>query len=193
MKTHLVVLLVVLVCVIVGGEFYLDAVKNQFPYHVSLWNKLQDTHFCSGVIINSYIILSSDLCASFLNAENIEARCGIVQIADVGKRIGIKKTLIYQSEGENSVALFYTKEKILFSESIQPIHLPSDQWSDPNRRLVVSGWDQQTVCLKICFFAIYIFAKKNIAINNTFCNIFQALWLRLKIWIHHSWNMQKSN
>lgn len=150
MKTHLIVLLVVLVCVIVCGERHLDAVKNQFPYHVSLRNKLPGTHFCSGVIINSYIILSSDWCAINLNVDNIEALCGIIQMSDDGKRIGIKKTLINKSEPENNVALFYTKEKISFSESIQPIHLPSNgQWNNQNRRLIVSGWDQRTsVCLK---------------------------------------------
>lgn len=147
MKIHLIGLFVFIVCVSVHGERDSDAVKGQFPYYASLRNKHKDReHFCSGVIVNSYLILSSDWCANILDAEHIEVHCGEVTAYDSDKRVGIKKTMIYKSEADRSVALFYTNEKIPFSESIQSIRLqPKSQWDIPHKKLVVLGWDHKTV------------------------------------------------
>lgn len=136
---------------VVGGK---DAKNGEFPYMVSIKDYSSMDHFCGGVIIGEKHILTAAHCLqghrSIVN--NIFAVVGTLHRSGDGILMKINNITIHSSFKleilRNDIAMLYTVERMIFSESIKPIELPK---RDINRGggfpVILSGFGRIWVSL----------------------------------------------
>lgn len=143
---------------IVGGA---DANDGQFPYQISLRFKIADMNFCGGSIISDRFLLTAAHCM-----EDIETRPRFIfaVIGSIYTYGGIKVNIdkITSHEGWsrkahiNDISLLRTATKMIFSDTVQPIALPThDMHEEGNRRVVLSGWGKNSVIVRQTKTTIY--------------------------------------
>lgn len=132
---------------VVGGE---DAEEGQFPYQVSLRQKMMNNHFCGGSIISSRFLLTAAHCAdgALGSPQNVYAVVGTLYRTKGGITVELEK--ITQHSGwnrgqlKNDIALIRTAQKIVFSDTVQPIALPKQNVGGDASTLL-SGWGRHQV------------------------------------------------
>lgn len=148
---------------IVGGE---DAEVGQFPYQVSLRSTLSRSHFCGGSILSSRFILTAAHCSQGYNGkpQYVYAVVGALRLNSGGVIIELDKITPHEKYDQykirNDVSLVRTAEEIVFSDTIQPIALPTQDIEESE--VILSGWGRTSVSphvFLICF--IYFGIKTN--------------------------------
>lgn len=132
---------------IVGGK---DAETNQFPYSVGIF--YQGLILSGGAIIGERHILTSAAAAE-AEKDDINEFTAILGTPDDEEStisMGIDRISVHPrfrvKTLKSNLALFRTAEKIIFSETIQPIALPkADLENDEGVLAVVTGWGFLTV------------------------------------------------
>lgn len=133
---------------IVGGT---KAAASQFPYQVSIRNTKNRMHMCGGVIINSKFILTAGHCFWKKNysPDQIYTVVGALRYFDNGVEYKIADYHLHPSFEPlftlNDISLLLTASEIIFTESIQPIALPTSNVT-VGTTAIVSGWGLTSVC-----------------------------------------------
>lgn len=128
---------------IVGGN---DAEEGQFPYQVSLRNKVKNRHYCGGSILNSRFLLTSAYCVIeyHVRPEKIYAVVGAVRSVEGGVVLSINKITPHRyftrHRMRDDIALLRTAEEIVFTNLIQPIALPTQNLPEQDVAVRFSGW-----------------------------------------------------
>lgn len=120
--------------------------KGQFPHMVSLINRQNEFPICGGAIINNFYVLSSGYCAEsyasypkllvvYLGAWNFDDKV----LSD------IKEVTLHPkynaSTKENDIALIRMKNRIIFTDLLKPIALPTEDFPNENGiNVFVSGF-----------------------------------------------------
>ncbi|XP_055323201.1 chymotrypsin-2-like [Sitodiplosis mosellana] len=127
---------------IVGGK---DASEGQFPYQVSLRTTLSKQHFCGGSILSSRFILTAAHCSQDINGnpKYVYAVLGALRRLSGGVIVELDKITPHEkwnpAKIQNDVCLLRTAEEIVFSDTIQPIALPT-QDTPQKTEVLLSGW-----------------------------------------------------
>ncbi|GFS82969.1 plasma kallikrein [Nephila pilipes] len=129
---------------IVGGA---DAYKGEFPWAVSV--RLLTTHFCGGVIISKYWVLTAAHCVKRYSARYFRVRQGESAVS-VDKflpeiDIHVAEVSIHPKFGmprrySNDLALLRLKKPFTFDAFSQPICLPDPDQDLEGRNATVVGW-----------------------------------------------------
>lgn len=133
---------------IIGGS---SAVKKQFPFQVSLRYKNINRHFCGGSIITDQFILTAGHCLIYpnVNKDLIYGILNMTYFGDQGIRVDFVASSInhlYEvTRVRSDIALLRTKDKITFSQFVQPIDLPNQDYIEPGTPAFVSGWGRVQV------------------------------------------------
>lgn len=128
---------------ILGG---VTAAKGQFPYMVSLINRQNEFPVCGGAIINNFYTVSSAYCVDAYKTypELLVLYLGAWKLRETVFRDVDKVRLHPQynaSTKQNDIALLRTKNKIVFSNLLKPISLPTENFPNENgEKLIVSGF-----------------------------------------------------
>lgn len=132
---------------IVGGE---NAAEGQFPYQVSLRTRLFKQHFCGGSIISSRFMVTAAHCSQGLNSKPffVFAVVGTLYRTSGGVSVYLEKITPHaefsMSKLVNDISLIRTAKEIVFSTTIQPIALPT-QNDEGHTQVVLSGWGRTKV------------------------------------------------
>lgn len=169
LKSSFVLLVISFVCVeksnafrlqsrIVGGH---TAEIKQFPYQVSMHKRKDQKYFCGGTILNERFIISAGHCfaARKRSADTIYATVGHVDLNKrEAQRLKIEKIHVHPDFDLeftwNDISLIQTKKRIIFSETVQPINLPTEDTME-GLSVIVSGFGYTLV-------RIYQILKKKI-------------------------------
>lgn len=107
------------------------AQKGQFPYQVSIRNRDdRNRHIGGGVIITTKLILTSASVVYFIECpKSIDVVAGTIYLDISGTFIKIEKCTVHPSfkygKITSDIALLHTALNVTFSETIQPVRLPS--------------------------------------------------------------------
>ncbi|XP_031633010.1 chymotrypsin-2-like [Contarinia nasturtii] len=129
---------------IVGGE---DAVEGQFPYQISLRDKWSNQHFCGGSIITDRFMLTAAHCNyRHPDPSGMYVVAGTYRRLEGGVTIALDKITPHKdfdihanTHSFNDISLLRAAEKIVFTNFIQPIALPTQNIAG-DTELVLSGW-----------------------------------------------------
>ncbi|KAL6265054.1 hypothetical protein P5V15_005145 [Pogonomyrmex californicus] len=135
---------------IVGG---IDAQDGAYLYQASLRsNPDYPSHFCSGVIINEYYVLTNAQCVvSYKNPYDVYVAIGSHYLVNVNNQTKsvmyrAKKLIIHAGYNKllhiHDIALIEV-DKIKFNENIQPIDLPTADRNFDNYPLLATGWGRR--------------------------------------------------
>lgn len=147
---------------IVGGS---SAVEKQFPYQVSLRHKQRDKHFCGASIIKPTWIITAAHCFFRLgnSTDMFYAIVNRTHSTDPGTRIELAKLILHPAFGVRAplpdIALLRTKTSIAFSEFVQPINLPTEEFLRTGTPAIVSGWGMNEVRILILNISALFFAN----------------------------------
>lgn len=159
LKSCFVLLVIAFVCVEKSKAFRLqsrifggDAAElKQFPYQVSLHKREDQKYFCCGTILNERFIISAGHCfvSQLRSADRIYATVGHKDLMKREvQRLSIKKIHVHPDFDLlftwNDISLIQTKMKIIFSETVQPINLPTEDTRE-GLTAIVSGFGQTFV------------------------------------------------
>lgn len=128
---------------VIGGQ---NAEDGQFPYQVSLRLKINMDHFCGASIISNRFLLTAAHCIDdHPSPELFVAVIGSVRISEGGIIVKLDKLKQHErwdaNRLVNDIALLRTAKEIIFSESIQPISLPSQNLpAEGDTPVILSGW-----------------------------------------------------
>lgn len=127
---------------IIGGE---DAEEGQFPYQVSLRHSNNGKILCGGGIISNRFILTAAHCAEGQSPSTIYAVAGALHLDQGGVKLDLDKVTYHEkwnSAGtlNSDVALLRTTEEIQFTETIQPIALPTRDLQADETPVLLAGW-----------------------------------------------------
>lgn len=125
-----------------------------FPYQASIRYDSSLIHFCSGAIVGDRYIVTTATCMLGKTTDNVYIRVGTrklgVDLADeLGVVYDVDEIITHQNFNntgimDNDVALLKTSEMIKFTQYVQPIYLPDQEYyGNPNllpTGVVVSGW-----------------------------------------------------
>lgn len=131
---------------IVGGN---DAQTHQFPYSVGIF--LEQLIVCGGAIIGERHILSSGACGKSLEEKphEVVAVLGSPEVDNLEDDspflMKIDRVYVHPRFREilmkNDLSMLRTARQIIFSETIQPVALPTaDLENDEGVMAVVTGW-----------------------------------------------------
>lgn len=123
----------------VGGD---DAKLGQFPYQVSLRDAEAKDHICGASILNNRFILTAEHCTRHQQPEDIVAVVGTVRLTEGGIVIKLNKITVHENYtdfGNYDVSLIRTQDEIIFTETVQPIALPTHQ-TKGDIHVILSGW-----------------------------------------------------
>lgn len=155
-----------------------NATVGQFPYQVSLRLKWNSSHICGGSIISNRFILIAAHCIYYYTglAHELEAIVGAIHLNQGGIAMEISKITPHEKFNwpiiQCDIGLLRTKHVIVFSKTIQPIALPSDQTE--NTRVIVSGWGN----VKVIHSILYISIQWN-RTNNLLLLLFEYIYINL--------------
>lgn len=137
---------------IVGGN---DAKEGQFPYQASI--RMRDNyHRCGGSILNNRFVLTAAHCTDgeMSVPSNMIVVVGALYPLEGGIAIDLDAIIQHPEwnidEVANDIALVHTAEEIVFSETVQPIALPTHNVV-PGTRVVMSGWGMTSVRFSLHF------------------------------------------
>lgn len=127
---------------VIGGE---DAREGQFPYQASLQQRAKMNHFCGASIISNRFLLTAAHCVGEVSPEMWVAVVGSVHISQGGIILNIDKRIQHNkwdvNRLVNDIALLRTAEEIIFSDTVQPIALSSQNLPvEGNTQVILSGW-----------------------------------------------------
>lgn len=132
---------------IVGGQ---KAIAGQFPYQVSLRDRVFRYHHCGASILNERYLLTAAHCTMYLYSQPIfmVAVVGTVHHRFGGVTYSLSKIIRHKEYSTmtniNDISLIRTVRKIKFTPYIAPIGLPTQ--NDPgNTAVILSGWGQTSV------------------------------------------------
>lgn len=134
---------------IVGGK---PARPGQIPYQAMLRRSSTLSEYCSGAIISDRIVLSAARCAQGRNSDpaHVKIVVGAHHRSSDGTLISVSRITSHpdfsRNNMQNNICILQTLEKILFSNLIQAVELPS--FIFPNITgiaLRASGWGQDRV------------------------------------------------
>lgn len=120
--------------------------KGQFPYMVSLINRQNDFSICGGAIINNFYVLSSGYCAESYESypELLAVYLGAWSFDDkvLSEVNEVKLHPQYNASTKgNDIALIRMKNKIIFTDFLKPIALPTADFPNENGiKVFVSGF-----------------------------------------------------
>lgn len=128
---------------IIGGS---SAVKGQFPYQVSLREIYSHKHFCGGAIIHEHFILTAGHCFFQFQFQSLSFY-GIVNKTDAtdeGIRVEFRGVIPHPDFGvmgpKPDIALIITKDRLIFTDFVKPVKLPTQNHIESGTRAVISGW-----------------------------------------------------
>ncbi|XP_077256096.1 chymotrypsin-2-like isoform X1 [Temnothorax americanus] len=130
---------------IVGGRL---AELGEVPYQVSLQRTATNEHFCGGVIISRYYILTAAHCIENLNsteASTITANVGLINIRDPLAVHPIESFHIHEDYNNddnwhNDIALLKLQSPIQYSHLVRPVILTQNKTIPAGTKVVVSGF-----------------------------------------------------
>ncbi|GIX67754.1 serine protease 42, partial [Caerostris extrusa] len=129
---------------IVGGS---DTYEGEFPWTVSI--RLLTTHYCGGVIINEWWVLTAAHCVKRYSSRYFRVRVGEKDVSVDGFRteydIHVDEIVIHPEFGQprrysNDLALLKLKRPMVFNYYTQPICLPNPYTNLDGRTATVVGW-----------------------------------------------------
>ncbi|XP_071637572.1 trypsin epsilon-like isoform X1 [Temnothorax longispinosus] len=134
---------------IVGGRL---AKLGELPYQVSLQRIKTKEHFCGGVIISRYYILTAAHCVENLEsieASTISANVGLINIRDPHAVHPIESFYIhegYNRDGNwmNDIALLKLESPITYSHFVRPVILRQNKTIPAGTKVVVSGFGKSS-------------------------------------------------
>lgn len=141
---------------IVGGS---DSVKGQFPHQVSLKKSLTHEHICGGAIISEKFILTAGHCFEAKDRpKDIFVYFGALDIINDGIQMNLENIIIHPlfdiNKLINDITIVKTIEKIIFSDFVKPIPLPTENLpADGQMDVLLSGWGRSTVSLSCFYFS----------------------------------------
>ncbi|KAG5336779.1 DERP3 protein, partial [Acromyrmex charruanus] len=113
-----------LVTRIVGGK---RASQGEIPYQVSLQNE-NDMHFCGGVIINKYYVLTAAHCVPNADTSSISVVVGTTDLQKPHSRHLVQSICIHEEYNPqiliNDIALLRLQKPLKFSSRICFVNLP---------------------------------------------------------------------
>lgn len=128
---------------IIGGK---DAKKGQFPYQVSLRSRIFNQHFCGASILTSRFLLTAGHCSQGLTSipDFVYAVIGTTRLSrgvtvELDKITPHKKFFASETDIKYDISLLRTASKIVFTDLIQPIALPT-QNTEEDVTAIISGW-----------------------------------------------------
>lgn len=126
---------------IINGK---NADIKDYPWQVSL-RRPGYTHYCGGSIIDNSRILTAAHCAANRQASNLLVHVGLTCRTDIGYVKIVKKIIIHPHyvaiELTNDIAILILEEQLEFSETIQPIELPSLKLMlTSDAPVITTGW-----------------------------------------------------
>lgn len=137
---------------IVGGK---DAKDGQFPYQVSLRTRFSQQHFCGASIISARFLLTAAHCTQGITSKPffVVAVVGSVDRRKAGVTIKLNKITSHEKWDRtrivNDISLIRTASEIIFSNTIQPIALPThDLPNEGNTSVVLSGWGKNSISVR---------------------------------------------
>ncbi|TVY64350.1 Trypsin [Lachnellula suecica] len=125
---------------IVGGTV---AAAGDFPYIVSL--SYSGSHFCGGVLLNAYTVLTAGHCSVDYPASSVKVRAGTLTWASGGTQVSVKAITVNPSYSasttNNDMALWHLSSPLTASSTIGYATLPV-QGSDPvaGSSTTTAGW-----------------------------------------------------
>lgn len=131
-----------------------DAIDGQFPYQASLRHKENNGLFCGASIISTRHLLTAAHCTQGTNSNPLFV---VAVVGSIDRRKGVTITLNKITPHEkwdgnrllNDISLVRTVSEIIFSDTIQPIALPTQDLPDENdTAVVVSGWGK--ISMSVC-------------------------------------------
>ncbi|KAH8892621.1 trypsin-like serine protease [Thozetella sp. PMI_491] len=128
---------------IVGGT---AASAGEFPYIVSLSHS--GSHFCGGVLLNAYTVLTAGHCSTVYAASTVKVRAGSLTWASGGTQVSVSSIVPHPSYADtsagtpnNDMALWHLASPLTASSTIGYATLPA-QGSDPasGTTTTTAGW-----------------------------------------------------
>lgn len=125
-----------------------NARKGQFPYMASLMYRSMSIHSCGGAIINERYVITGGYCIEQFVAhpEKIVAYLGAWKFSDKDSvksdvaDIKVHPDFVLQKK-HHDIALVRMVDKIIYTDLVQPVNLPTSDFPDVNgESLVVSGF-----------------------------------------------------
>ncbi|XP_055604289.1 chymotrypsin-2-like [Uranotaenia lowii] len=124
---------------VVGGQ---EAAEGSVPYQVSLQLK-GFGHNCGGAIISDRWILTAGHCVEYQSTEKLTVLVGTNSLKEGGQQYAIDKFITHKyhdvPQFANDIALVRLKEKLQFSETVQPIQYWEKE-VDEGREVTLTGW-----------------------------------------------------
>lgn len=130
-----------------------NAKEGQFPYMASIYRlDIIKMHRCGGAIISNQYVLTVATCVDQYvnNTSNIIVYIGAWKLFGDAATTKVSEVKIHpewtSKSTRNDIALVKTADQIVFSNLVQPISLPTVDFSDINDiPLVVSGFGSPEV------------------------------------------------
>ncbi|XP_071568269.1 chymotrypsin-2-like [Temnothorax nylanderi] len=127
---------------IVGKRF---AQPGEVPYQVSLQLIRTGEHFCDGVLVDRYYILTAAHCVDGVNVSTISANMGLIDLQRPHAVHQIESSYIhedYNKDGQwiNDIALLKLQFPINYSPLVSPVTLTLNQNIPVDTEVVASGF-----------------------------------------------------
>ncbi|XP_071568274.1 chymotrypsin-2-like [Temnothorax nylanderi] len=126
---------------IVGGRF---AQPGEVPYQVSLQDIKTEEHFCGGVIVDQYYILTAAHCVDGADVSTISANVGLINLQEPHAVHLIESSYIHEDYNPddswiNDIALLKLQSPIKFSPLVDAVTLTNQNFT-AGTKAVVSGF-----------------------------------------------------
>lgn len=149
------------------------------PWQVSLRQKFNNQHFCSGSLISHYFIISVAECVVDRQLpENVMVIVGTENLFIGGYKYEINDVFIHpehrQGNGrDNNLALFQTTAPVVFGSRVYPIELESDCTSD-YEELLMFGWSFVSSRHRGYFWRMGVQTTHMLSLDRAMCALHQA-------------------
>lgn len=122
-----------------------DATAGQFPYMISLRQRVDNQHFCGAAILSRRFLLTAAHCCMDEHADpaNVYAVAGALRQSSGGTIIDLDRITKHHgwnmTQAIHDISILRTTKHIIFTQQIQPIALPKSNLP-ANTATVYSGW-----------------------------------------------------